>query len=258
MHKDRLILLLMLTVFVLLGADCQAPWDKDDEKERPLPDRALASHALLRAYYNTRTFPEEMRSIKVPEEGSKAQDEDDYLSIEFGMGSATVEEIRVHWYLVPPQGKSMDDCELLCRMVAPDGSKSSWKPVDTGPTDEFDPATQVDFLYEFDGIDSAGTWKAQIYDYVGDGDGRCLFRNASLHVNRGEPTGVGGSTSESDTVLLANGNYGTIPEAPGGRVPCNERPSRPRPPTGDGFYIATPTRAPAPTHAVSRPPSRTL
>ncbi|MCA8911395.1 MAG: hypothetical protein KDB82_06800 [Planctomycetes bacterium] len=220
MHKDRLILLLMLTVFVLLGADCQAPWDKDKDKERPLPDRALASHALLRAYYNTRTFPEEMRSIKVPEAGDHAQNEDDYLTVEFDMGSATVEEVRVHWYLTAPPGDLfLSDTELLCRVEAPNGTKSGWKTVDTGNQNDLAANLEIDFQYEFDGMDSAGRWKAEIYDYVGDADGRCLFRNASMHINRGEPTGVGGSPSEADTLNLASGNYGSIPEAAGQRMP---------------------------------------
>lgn len=216
MHKDRLILLLLLTVFMLLGADCKAPWEDDDVKERPLPDRALASSTLVRAYYNTRTFPEEMRSIKIPENGSNAEDEDDFLDIEFAMGTATVEEVRVHWYLVPPSGKTMDDVELLCRVVAPDSSKSSWKTVTTGAGGDFNAQFELEFQYEFDGIDSAGTWHAQIRDYVKDEDGRCLFRNASIHINRGGPA-VGGS--DSDTLNLAAGNYGQIPEATGERTP---------------------------------------
>ncbi|MCA8936266.1 MAG: hypothetical protein KDB68_08655 [Planctomycetes bacterium] len=218
MHKDRLILLLLLSVFVLLGADCQAPWEDDDVKERPLPDRALASSSLLRAYYNARTFPEEMRSIKIPENGSKTDDDDEWLSVEFAMGSATVTEVRVHWYIVPPAGKTMDDVELLCRVVAPDGTASGWKTVDTGDPAKFDAQVELDYLYEFDGMDSAGTWRAQIRDHVKDEDGRCLFRNASLHINKGE-SGTTAAAPDSDTIVIGAGNYGIIPEAAGERVP---------------------------------------
>lgn len=184
MHKDKLALLLLLTVFALLGADCRAPWEDDDVKERPLPQRAFASSPLLRAYYDMRTFPEEMRELKIPE-GDDFDDE--HLTVQFDMGgSVSVTEVRTHLYLMPPKSADFNDCELVVRCVAPDGTASAWKPLDVQQAATWQPQVEVSFLYEFDGINSDGTWRVQIKDYLGDGDGRCLFRNGSLHINRGE------------------------------------------------------------------------
>lgn len=219
MHKDKLALLLLLSVFALLGADCQAPWDEDDDEERPLPTRALASSPLLRAYYDTRTFPEEMRELKIPEGDDF---DDDHLTVQFDMGgSATVEEVRTHLYLMPPKGKEFDEVELLCRCVAPNGTASSWKPLDIQQSSVWDPQVEVTFLFEFDGLSSDGTWRIQLKDYLEDDDGRCLFRNASLHINRGEQAGLGGTPNETQSLDAASGNYSIIPEAQGVRQPLD-------------------------------------
>ncbi|MBZ0135347.1 MAG: hypothetical protein K8I27_03100 [Planctomycetes bacterium] len=216
MHKDRLILLLLLTVFALVGAECRAPWEEEDEKKDPLPDRAFASTPLLRAYYDTRTFPRKMRDIKIPE-GDEFEDE--HLTIKFEMGgAAVVDEVRTHMYLMPPKATQLDDVELICRCVAPDGTASAWKPVDAATSNTFDPQMEVTFQYEFDGKPSDGTWSIQIKDYLEDGDGRCVFRNASLHINGGDAA-TGGNTSENDTLTGAQGNYGPIPEERGIREP---------------------------------------
>lgn len=219
MHKDKLALLLLLTVFALLGADCRAPWEDDDVKERPLPQRAFASSPLLRAYYDMRTFPEEMRELKIPE-GDDFDDE--HLTVQFDMGgSVSVTEVRTHLYLMPPKSADFNDCELVVRCVAPDGTASAWKPLDVQQAATWQPQVEVSFLYEFDGINSDGTWRVQIKDYLGDGDGRCLFRNGSLHINRGESAGLGGSPNETQSLDAATGRYGTVPEAEGVREPLD-------------------------------------
>ncbi|MCA8915713.1 MAG: hypothetical protein KDB90_09900 [Planctomycetes bacterium] len=216
MRKDSLILLLVLTVFALMGADCRAPWEDDDVKDRPLPDRAFASSPLLRAYYDTRTIPEEMRDLKIPEGTTYDKDE---LTIQFQMGgSATVDEVRTHLYIMPPKGKDMGDVDLICRCVAPDGTASSWKGVNLVlASDAENLQAEVGFLFEFDGMNSDGNWRIQIKDYLDDKDGRCVMRNASLHINRGEAAGLGGSPTETQTISAAAGNYGIVPEARGER-----------------------------------------
>jgi hypothetical protein len=216
MHKDKLALLLLLTVFALLGADCQAPWDDDDEDERPLPTRAFASSPLLRAYYDMRTFPEEMRELKIPE----GRDfDDDHLTVQFEMGgSVTVEEVRTHLYIVPPKGTEIKECELVCRCVAPNGTTSAWKVVNMQVGDKVALVPEVTFLSEFDGLSSDGIWRIQLKDHLDDSDGRCVFRNASLHINRGEFAGWGGAPNETQILDAATGVYGPVPEASGERM----------------------------------------
>jgi subtilisin-like proprotein convertase family protein len=217
MRKDSLILLLMLAVFALVGADCGS---NDDEEERPLPDRALASSPLLRAYYDTRTIPRQMREVKIPE--GTDSDDDSELTVEFDMaGAETVTEVRTHLYLMPPGNRSFDDCELICRCIAPDDTKSAWKPVDVKLSDTFSPQAEIPFLAEFDGMVSDGTWKIQIRDFNDDDDGRCLFRNGSLHINRGEASGIGAAASETVTVDAATGVYTVVPELEGEREPLD-------------------------------------
>jgi subtilisin-like proprotein convertase family protein len=219
MHKDCLILFLMLAGFALIGADCQAPWDNEKDEERPLPDRALASSPLLRAYYDTRTIPEEMRELKIPEGNDF---EDDELTIEYEMGGAeVVTEVRTHFYLMPPEKSEFDDCELICRCIAPDDTKSAWKAVDVQLGGVFDTAVEIPFLHEFDGLVSDGTWKIQIKDHNDDKDGRCLFRNGSLHINRGEDSTPGGGATETVTLTAATGDYDVVPEAQGKREPLD-------------------------------------
>lgn len=217
MHKDSLILLLMLAVFALVGADCQAPWEDKDEEQKALPDRALASSPLLRVYYDTRTIPKGMRDLKIPE--GKSFDKEQ-LTIEFEMGGAeVVTEVRTHLFLAPPNDTSFSDVELVVRCISPEGTKSAWKAIDIEIGDTVDPQAEVAFMFEFDGELSDGTWKIQIRDHFDDKDGRCVFRNGSLHINRGEDSTPGGATSETEFLDAANGRYGVIPEAQGGRLP---------------------------------------
>ena len=56
MRKDRLVLILLLSVFALMGADCRLIAEKDDHPVR-LPDRAPAANPLLRTYFSTLTTP---------------------------------------------------------------------------------------------------------------------------------------------------------------------------------------------------------
>ena len=219
MHKDRLILLLLLTGFMLLGAECQSPFSDDDEDKDPLPDRAFASSGLLRAYYDMRTMPTNMRELKIPEGDDF---DDDHLTVEYEMGgAATVTEVRTHFYLMPPKGVNLDDVELIARCIHPDDTASAWKPVDAATSSTFDPQMEVSFLFEFDGKISDGTWKIQIKDYLEDNDGRCLFRNGSLHINRGEAAGLGGTPNETQSIADndPNARYGPIPEERGVREP---------------------------------------
>lgn len=220
MRKDSLILLLMLAVFALIGADCSG---NEEDEEGDLPERALPSSPLLRAYYDARTIPRQMREVKIPEGQDDDEDEDSELTIEYEMlGAETVTEVRTHFYLMPPGNRSFDDVELIARCIAPDGdTKSAWKPVDVKIADIFDPQAEVSFLSEFDGLVSDGTWKIQIRDYIDDDDGRCLFRNGSLHINRGEAAGLGGAATQTVFLDDATGIYGIVPEAEGKRAPLD-------------------------------------
>lgn len=214
--KDRFVFILLLTMFALMGAECQAPWEKAEEEDKRLPDRALASSPLLRAYYDMRTFPNKMTDLKIPEGDDF---EDKQLTVEFRMtGGETVTSVRTHLYIVPPKGTAMKDVELHCRCIAPNGTSSQWKLVDAATTTTIDPQAEVTFDFEFDGLLSDGTWKIQLRDPVEDGDGRAVFRNASLHINRGEPTGLGGAANETVALDETEGRYGEVPEFKGSRA----------------------------------------
>lgn len=214
--KDRFVFVLLLTMFALMGAECQAPWEKADEEKKRLPDRALASSPLLRAYYDMRSFPHKMTDLKIPE----GDDFDDkQLTIEFRMGGGeTVTSVRTHLYVVPPKTSAMKDVDLHCRCIAPNGTASQWKLVDAATTSTIDPQAEVTFDFEFDGLLSDGTWKIQLRDPIADNDGRAVFRNASLHINRGEPAGLGGATNETVTLNATEGRYGEVPEFKGSRA----------------------------------------
>lgn len=215
--KDRFVVILLLTMFALMGAECQAPWEDDDDEEKRLPDRALASSPLLRAYYDMRDFPRKMTDLKIPEGDDF---EDDHLTVSFGMGGGeTVTSVRTHLYLIPPKGTAMTDVELRCRCVAPNGTTSSWKVVDAADSATLNPQAEVTFDFEFDGLISDGTWKIQLKDPIEDDDGRAVFRNASLHINAGLAAGVGGANTETVTLDADEGRYSEVPELKGSRAP---------------------------------------
>lgn len=217
MHKDRFILALLLCAFFMLGACDEENENRDD---RELPDRAVASSPLLRAYYNMLTFPEDMRPLKIPERGLNDSKEEITVTFEIG-GAAVVTSVHTHLYVVPADGKSLQDSELVVRCISPNRTTSAWETLDIQHGDVFDPQAQVAFLHEFDGESSNGTWKIQIKDHVQDEDGRCLFRNGSLHINRGEVAGLGGANSETQTLDINTGNYDTFPEVKGVRAPAD-------------------------------------
>lgn len=221
MRKNRLVLLLLLGSFALMGADCSMfGGDDDDDDEPPLPDRAIASSPLLRAYYNTRTFPKGMKELKIPED-KDLLDEEGPLTVEFGMGgTATITSVHTHLLLAPPKSGSFTGSELQCRCIAPNGTKSGWKPIDVDISGKIDMQAEVAFLYEFDGLISDGTWKIELKDALDDEDGRCLFRNGSLHINQGFGT-PGGAANETQTLTAAQGLYGQLPERSGTRMPAD-------------------------------------
>jgi hypothetical protein len=219
MHKDRLILLLFACCAFMASA-CDLPWEDDDDDLAPLPNRALASSPLLRAYYDTRTIPSGMRDLKIPE--GKKDDEDEELTVQFEMsGAVTVDEVRTHLYILPPVGKSLNDLELMCRCIAPNGTSSAWKAVDIEIGSTFDPQVEIPFLFEFIGLNSSGTWRIQLKDPVDDKDGRAVFRNGSLHINRGGTGGLGAAVPETVSLDGTQGQYGILPEAAGVRAPLD-------------------------------------
>lgn len=206
MRTPRYLLLgVVLTSFALLGAQC----DQNDDED-PLPDRAGAATPFLRTYYQTQTVPRGMQSIKIPE---GPDFEDDELELTFSMGgNELVTDIDVG--LTVGGGNDPKVYELYCRVVAPDGTTSSWKPVDLSFT-----KTHVPFNYEFDNENSSGKWKVQLRDPVKDNDGRLLFRNATLRINDGESSTIRGSadnTNETVALTLAQARLDVLREANAG------------------------------------------
>jgi len=210
MHKDRLVLVLLLAGFALMGAKCNAVGGGSDE-EKNLPSRALAASPLLRTYYDTLSTPKGMTDIKIPE------DKDDLkkhgpLVVKFDMGgSAVITDVRCRLRIAGPLGTEASKTELICRIQAPGGTLSPWKVVDWNDSDVFDPQVEVAFLNEFDGLVSDGTWEIQLQDALDDGDGRCVFRNGTLRLNLGETT-PGGAANDSDTISLTAAVFNTVPE----------------------------------------------
>jgi hypothetical protein len=228
MRKDRLVLILLLSVFALMGADCRLISEKEDREVR-LPDRAPAANPLLRTYFSTITTPAGMS-----ERDTSSDDEDDWidvripedkdlikkdgpLSLAFDMGGgATVNDVRCRLRIAPPKSGQGANCEVQCRIRAPNGVRSGWKDVDFATDTLIDPQVEVVFLNEFDGFTSDGAWLIELQDSVDDNDGRCLFRNATLRINLGEPT-AGGGANETATLALGSSAYTYIPEMVGSR-----------------------------------------
>ncbi|MBX3472819.1 MAG: hypothetical protein KF754_00345 [Planctomycetes bacterium] len=216
MRKDRLVLVLLLTMFALLGAECRSIGQKDAE-ERKLPKRALAAGPLLRTYYDTITTPAGMYDIKIPE------DKDDLakngpLTIEFEMAGLTVvTDVRCRMRIAPPESGNGADCELQCRIVAPDGTTSTWKDVDFASDELINPGVEMIFLNEFDGLTAAGLWKIQLKDAVDDKDGRCVFRNGTLRINFGLEGNPTNPANETATLALNSTSYTYLSEHRGVR-----------------------------------------
>lgn len=224
MRKDRLILLLLLCTFALMGAECSTFDDDDDEEER-FPNRAQASNELLRHYYDSNTFPKNMTAEKIPE-GDDFDDDELVLEIAMG-GSEIVDDVRVTLFLAPPPSVNLENLpDVQCRVRAPDGTRSSWQFVDfiypgaglAGEGYVVDTQFEVRFANAFDGVTSGGFWEIELRDPVEDDDGRCLFRNATLRLNGGLPS-TATSGNETATLDLEVGPYDApIPELSGGRM----------------------------------------
>ena len=244
MHKDRLVLMLLLAAFALMGADCRlVAGDEDDQTK--LPNRAAPANSLLRTYFDTMTTPAGM-SVKDTRPSNK-DDHIDYripedkdlikkegpCQLEFAMGGATtVTDVRCRLRIVPPVGVLGSQCEIQCRIRAPGGTRSGWKGVDFATDDLIDPQAEVVFLNEFDGLTTDGTWVIELIDALDDGDGRCVVRNSTLRINLGEPTAAG-AANETATLDIGSTAYTYIPELVGvrdkgdwGEFGLTERPLR--------------------------------
>lgn len=187
-----LLLIVVLTSFALLGAQC----DQNDVADDPLPKRAGAASPFMRTYYQVQTVPRHMRAVKIPEGTDFDKDE---LELTFQMGgNELVTDVDVGISVggdnAPP------GYDLQCRMISPIGTTSSWKPVDLSYT-----KTHVPFDYEFDNENSSGKWKLQLRDPVKDNDGRLRFRNATLRINDGESSTIRGlANNATETVTLTS------------------------------------------------------
>ncbi len=212
MRTPRYILLaVLLTSFALLGAEC----GNNEPDEDPLPKRAGAATPFMRTYYQTQTFPRNMKAIKIPE---GPDFEDDELSISFSMGgNELVTDIDAGITVGGPGDPPLYD--LQCRLISPTGVTSSWKEVDIATGDIYVPKAQVPFSYEFDGLNSTGKWKLELRDPIQDNDGRLYFRNATLRINDGESSTIRGTadnTSETITLSTAQSRFDILPESDGG------------------------------------------
>lgn len=215
MRKDRLVLVLLLTMFALLGAECRSIGLKDDEDKR-LPSRALAASPLLRTYYDTLTTPSDMDDIKIPEDHDDLT-ENGPLEVKYDMGgSAVITDVRTRMRICGPVGKDITACDLQCRMISPNGTASGWKNVDFATEDNIDTQVEVYFRNEFDGLISDGTWRVELRDGVDDNDGRCVFRNGTLRLNFGEAA-PGGAANETQLLALTADGYTSLPEIGGAR-----------------------------------------
>lgn len=215
MRRSWLALVFGLSLFALMGAECDTGGNIEDDKG-PLPPRALAATPLLRTYYQTQHIPKNMRAIKIPEGDAFDPDE---LTLLFDMsGDERVFDVRLRVTVGKPLLIEGQDPDLFARIIAPDGTTSAWKevPLASGTSYRFVP--EITFLYEFDDIFSTGVWKVQLRDPIKDNDGRCLFRNATLRINNGEVSSLVGQPQDNETVLLtaATGKFGQIPEVKGG------------------------------------------
>lgn len=248
MRKDRLVLVLLLTSFALLGAECRSIGQKDDE-DRNLPSRALAAGPLLRTYYDTATTPAGMYDIKIPEDKDDLN-ENGPLSVKFDMAGLTVvDDVRCRLRIAPPESGKGSECEIQCRIIGPDGTNSGWKDVDFATDDLINPGVEMIFLNEFDGLTSGGVWTIQLRDAVDDNDGRCVFRNGTLRINLGEEGSPANPANETATLPVTSSSYTYIPEHRGvrdrgdwGHFGLNSRPLRADFAfTGTSFFVRSAT-----------------
>ncbi|MCC6573702.1 MAG: hypothetical protein IT462_07915 [Planctomycetes bacterium] len=219
MRKSWLALIFGLSVFALLGAECDTGGNIDDDKG-PLPPRALAATPLLRTYYQTQQMPKEMRSIKIPEGDAFDPDE---LTLLFDMVGTDdrVEDVRVRLHIGAPPTPTQslaEKIDLFGRVIAPDGTTSAWKHCDLATGDVVDMQAAISFMDEFDDIFAEGVWKLELRDPIKDNDGRALFRNATLRINNGEISALAGQPADGEIIThtAATGNFAAVPELNGG------------------------------------------
>lgn len=217
MRKDRLVLLLLLTAFALLGADCRLISTDDDPKEK-LPNRAAPASPLLRTYYDTLSTPSGMTANDktwIPEDRDDLR-KDGPLELKFDMGGgAVVTDVRLRLRVAGPLSGNGSSSEVQCRVRAPNGTRSGWKDVDFATEAAVDPQVEIVFLNEFDNLPTDGTWVVELQDSLDDGDGRCVFRNGTLRINLGEAAGLAGNQTETSTLGLGSPSYTYIPAMAG-------------------------------------------
>lgn len=215
MRKSWLALVLGLSIFALMGADCDQGGNIEPDRG-PLPPRALAATPLLRTYYQTQFIPKDMRPIKIPEGDAFSPDR---LTLLFDMGGdERVVDVRLRVTVgAPLTAKESTDPDLFGRVIAPNGTASAWKQFDLKSGDLYYIQPEISFQYEFTDLFSTGVWKVELRDPIKDDDGRCLFRNATLRINGGEMSTLLGQpvASEAVTVTQTTGNYGVLPEIKG-------------------------------------------
>lgn len=215
MRTPRFILLaVLLTSFALLGAEC----GNNEPDEDPLPKRAGAATPFMRTYYQTLTFPRNMRAIKIPE---GPEFDDDELTVKFAMGgNELVTDIDLGLTVTGDRDPSAYD--LYVRLISPQGTVSAYKPVDIATASLIYKKVHVPFAYEFDNENSTGTWKVQLRDPIQDDDGRLRFRNATLRINDGESStirGLADNANETVTLTPAQARYDVLREVEGGVFP---------------------------------------
>ena len=119
--------------------------------------------------------------------------------------------------IAPPPSGNGADCELQCRVIAPDGTTAPWRDLDLATDDIVRAGAEMIFLNEFDGVLSGGKWKVQLRDAADDNDGRCVFRNGTLRLNLGEDGTLSNNVNETASVPLTSTSFSYIREMAGVR-----------------------------------------
>ncbi|MCF6227312.1 MAG: hypothetical protein L3J82_01435 [Planctomycetes bacterium] len=212
-NKDRLAVVLLLASFALMGAECTLIHQKT-AKEKRLPDRAdVSANGLVRTYYNTATMPSKMTDLKIPE-GTSFDDNELTVNFEMGGGTTVVTDVRARLMLIPPKSGDALASEIQGRIISPTGLSGAWQDLPYSlESDSYDPQVQLVYTSVFDGELTGGTWKIQLRDPVDDKDGRMLFRNGTLILNRGTASTTPALNSQGSVTLDVNTtNWGVFPE----------------------------------------------
>lgn len=211
--KDRLAIVLLLAAFALMGAEC-TPIHKKNTEEKRLPDRAdISASGLVRTYYNTATTPKEMTELKIPE-GTKFDDNELTVNFDMGGGATVVTDVRARLLLAPPKSGDALAPEIQGRIISPTGLAGAWQGLPYSlSSSTYDPQVQIAYTSTFDGELTGGTWKIQLRDPIDDDDGRMLFRNGTLVLNRGTVSTTPSLNSQGTVTLDVNTtNWGILPE----------------------------------------------